>query len=176
MLTKVRAEYVELMIKKRRLARLFGGSSYTNPPTMGAQFPRGAEIAIYGFLGNNSAPRGAPDPGEVSFDAETFWLQGVFGRVSIGSGRAEIWPFKVEVDHAKSLQADFSEMCAAIGEVKTYLLEDVLRYRSAKTKSLCDAREARYGRSKFWVTVAWCDKRNSAHRGATDVRLVSFER
>ena len=85
-LTKVRAEYVELVIKKRCLASLFGGSSYTNPPTMGAQFPRGAEIAIFGFLGNNLAPRGVTDPGEVSFDAETFWLQGVFGRVSIGSG------------------------------------------------------------------------------------------
>ena len=155
MLTKVRAEYVELVIKKRCLASLFGGSSYTNPATMGAQFPRGAEIAIFGFLGCSEAQNGAADPGEVSFDAETFWLQGFFGRVSIGSGRAEIWPFKVEVDHAKSLEADFSEMSAAIGEVKTYLLEDVLRYRSAKTRSLCDAREGRYGRSKFWVTVAW---------------------
>ena len=61
----------------------------------------------------------------------------------------------MEVDHAKSLKADFSEMSAAIGEVKTYLVEDVLRYRSAKTRSLCEAWVARYGRSKFWVTVAW---------------------
>ena len=61
----------------------------------------------------------------------------------------------MKVDHAKSLEADFSEMSGAFSEVKTYLLEDVLRYRSAKTRSLCDAREARYGRSKFWVTVAW---------------------
>ena len=80
---------------------------------MGAQFPRGAEIAIFGFLGNNLAPRGRTDPGVVSFDAETFWLQGVFGRVSIGSERTEIWPFKGEVDHAKSLEADFSEMSGA---------------------------------------------------------------
>ena len=155
MLRKVRAEYVELMIKKRCLASLFGGSSYTNPATMGAQFPRGAEIAIFGFLGYSEAQNGGTDPGVVSFDAETFWLQGVFGRVSIGSGRAEIWPFKVEVDHAKRLEADFSEMSGAKCKVKTYLVEDVLRYRSAKTRSLCDAREARYGRSKFWVTVAW---------------------
>ena len=84
MLTKVRAEYVELMIEKCCLARLFGGSSYTNPATMGAQFPRGAEIAIFGFLGYSEAQSGRTDPGEVSFDAETFWLQGVVGRVSIG--------------------------------------------------------------------------------------------
>ena len=155
MLTKVRAEYVELVIKKRCLARLLWGSSYASPPTMGAQFPRGAEIAIFGFLGYSEAQSGERDPGEVSFDAETFWLRGVFGRVSIGSGRAEIWPFKVEVDHAKSLEADFSEMSGARCKVKTYLVEDVLRYRSAKTRSLCDAREGRYGRSKFWVTVAW---------------------
>ena len=76
------------------------------------------------------------------------------GRVSIASQIAEISPFKVEVDHAKSLQADFSEMSGAFSEVKTYLLEDIPRYRSAKTRSLCDAREGRYGRSKFWVTVA----------------------
>ena len=78
-----------------------------------------------------------------------------FGRVSIASQIAEISPFKVEVDHAKSSVADFSEMSGARRKVKTYLVEDVLRYRSAKTRSLCDAREARYGRSKFWVTVAW---------------------
>ena len=155
MLRKVRAEYVELMIEKRCLASLFGGSSYTNPATMGAQFPRGAEIAIFGFLGYSEAQNGHTDPGEVSFDAETFWLRDLFGRVSIASERAEIWPFKVEVDHAKSLEADFSEMSGAFSEVKTYLVEDVLRYRSAKTKSLCDALEGRYGRSKFWVTVAW---------------------
>ena len=155
MLTKVLAEYVELVIKKRRLARLLWGSSYASLPTMGAQFPRGAEIAIFGFLGCSKAQNGRTDPGAVSFDAETFWLQGVFGRVSIASERAEMWPFKGEVDHAKSLQADFSEMSGAFSEVKTYLLEDMPRYRSAKTRSLCDARERRYGRSKFWVTVAW---------------------
>ncbi len=155
MLTKVRAEYVELVIKKRRLARLLWGSSYASLPTMGAQFPRGAEIAIFGFLGYSEAQSGRTDPEVVSFGAETFWLQGVFGRVSIGSERTEIWPFKVKVDHAKSLQADFSEMSGGFSEVKTYLVEDVLRYRSAKTRSLCDAREGRYGRSKFWVTVAW---------------------
>ena len=155
MLTKVRAEYVELMIKKRCLARLFGGSRYTNPATMGAQFPRGAEIAIFGFLGYSEAQSGRTDPGVVSFDAETFWLQGLFGRVSIASQRAEMWPFKGEVDHAKSLEADISEMSGAFSKVKTYLVEDVLRYRSAKTRSLYDAREGRYGRSKFWVTVAW---------------------
>ena len=82
----------------------------------------------------------------------------------------------MEVDHAKSLQADFSEMSGARCKVKTYLVEEIISYRSAKTKSLCDAWEGRYGRSKFWVTVAWWDLRNSAHRGATDVRLVSFER
>ena len=71
-LRKVRAEYVELVIKKRRLACLLWGSIYASLPTMGAQFPRGAEIAIFGFLGNNLAPRGVTDPGEVSFDAETF--------------------------------------------------------------------------------------------------------
>ena len=113
MLTKVRAEYVELVIKKRCLARLLWGSSYASPPTMGAQFPRGAEIVIFGFLGNSEAQSGGRDPGVVSFDAETFWLQGVFERVSIASERAEIWPFKVEVDHAKSLEADFSEMSGA---------------------------------------------------------------
>ena len=155
MLTKVRAEYVELVIKKRCLARLLWGSRYTNPATMGAQFPRGAEIAIFGFLGYSEAQNGGTDPGVVSFDAETFWLQGVFGRVSIGSERAKIWPFKGEVDHAKSLEADFSEMYGARCKVKTYLVEDILMYRSAKTRSLCDAREGRYGRSKFWVTVAW---------------------
>ena len=154
MLRKVRAEYVELMIKKRCLASLFGGSSYASLPTMGAQFPRGAEIAIFGFLGYSEAQSGERDPGEVSFDAETFWLRGVFGRVSIGSGRAEIWPFKVEVDHAKRLEADFSEMSGARCKVKTYLVEEIISYRSAKTKSLCDAWEGRYGRSKFWVTVA----------------------
>ena len=78
MLTKVRAEYVELVIKKRCLARLFGGSSYASPRTMGAQFPRGAEMGLLGFLGNNSAPRGAPDPGEVSFDGQLCWLQVCF--------------------------------------------------------------------------------------------------
>lgn len=155
MLTKVRAEYVELMIKKRCLARLFGGLRYTNPATMGAQFPRGAEIAIFGFLGYSEAQNGGTDPGVVSFNAETFWLQRVFGRVSIASQRAEIWPFKGKVDHAKSLETDFSEMSGAFSEVKTYLLEDMPRYRSAKTRSLYDAREGRYGRSKFWVTVAW---------------------
>ena len=113
MLTKVRAEYVELVIKKRRLARLLWGSSYASLPTLGAQFPRGAEIAIFGFLGYSEAQNGRTGPGEVSFDAETFWLQGVFGRVSIGSERAKIWPFKGEVDHAKSLEADFSEMSGA---------------------------------------------------------------
>ena len=155
MLTKVRAEYVELVIKKRRLASLLWGSSYASLPTMGAQFPRGAEIAIFGFLGYSEAQSGATDPGEVSFDAETFWLQGLFGRVSIASQRAEMWPFKGEVDHAKSLQADFSEMSGARCKVKTYLVERITGYRSAKTRSLCDAREGRYGRSKFWVTVAW---------------------
>ena len=155
MLTKVRAEYVELVIKKRHLARLLCGSSYASLPTLGAQFPRGAEIAIFGFLGCSEAQNGRTDPGVVSFGAETFWLQGVFGRESIGLERAEIWCFKVEVDHAKSLEADFSEMSAAIGEVKTYLVEGITSYRSAKTRSLCDAREARYGRSKFWGTVAW---------------------
>ena len=79
MLTKVRAEYVELVIKKRRLASLFGGSSYANPATVGAQFPRGAEIAIFGFLGYSEAQNGRTDPGVVSFDAETFWLQGLLG-------------------------------------------------------------------------------------------------
>ena len=123
--------------------------------SVGAQFPRGAEIAIFGFLGYSEAQSGERDPGEVSFDAETFWLRGVFGRVSIGSGRAEIWPFKVEVDHAKRLEADFSEMSGARCKVKTYLVEEIISYRSAKTKSLCDAWEGRYGRSKFWVTVAW---------------------
>ena len=155
MLRKVLAEYVELMIEKRCLASLLWGSSYTTPATMGAQFPRGAEMGLLGFLGYSEAQSGATDPGEVSFDAETFWLQGLFGRVSIALQRAEIWPFKGKVDHAKSLQADFSEMSGAFSEVKTYLLEDMPRYRSAKTRSLCDARERRYGRSKFWVTVAW---------------------
>ena len=61
----------------------------------------------------------------------------------------------MEVDHAKSLEADFSEMSGAKCEVKTYLVGRFTGYRSAKTRSLCDAREARYGRSKFWVTVAW---------------------
>ena len=154
MLTKVRAEYVELVIKKRCLARLLWGSSYASLPTMGAQFPRGAEIAIFGFLGYSEAQNGGTDPGVVSFNAETFWLQGVFGRVSIASQRAEIWPFKGKVDHAKSLQADFSEMSGARRKVKTYLVEDVIRYRPAKTRSLYDAREGRYGRSEFWVTVA----------------------
>ena len=39
-----------------------------------------------------------------------------------------------------------------------FLIEDVPSYISAKTRSLYDAWEARYGRSKFWVTVAlvWC--------------------
>ena len=155
MLRKVLAEYVELMIEKRCLASLFGGSSYTTPATMGAQFPRGAEIAIFGFLGYSEAQSGATDPGEVSFDAETFWLQGLFGRVSIASQRAEMWPFKGEVDHAKSLEADFSEMYGARCKVKTYLVERITGCRSAKTRSLCDAREGRYGRSKFWVTVDW---------------------
>ena len=59
---------------------------------------------------------------------------------------------------------------------RLFLFEDVPSYSSAKTRSLYEALEARYGRSKFWVTVAWWDMRNSAHRGATDVRLVSFER
>ena len=113
MLRKVRAEYVELVIKKRRLARLLWGSSYASLPTLGAHFPRGAEIAIYGFLGYSEAQNGGTDPGVVSFNAETFWLQGVFERVSIASERAEIWPFKVEVDHAKTLEADFSEMSGA---------------------------------------------------------------
>ena len=131
------------------------GPKGRHPRLVGAQFPRGAEIAIFGFLGCSEAQNGRTDPGVVSFDAETFWLQGVFGRVSIGSGRAEIWPFKVEVDHAKRLEADFSEMSGARCKVKTYLVEDILRYRSAKTRSLYDAREGRYGRSKFWVTVAW---------------------
>ena len=137
------------------LERMLWGPKGRHLRSVGAQFPRGAEIAIYGFLGYSEAQNGHTDPGEVSFDAETFWLRDLFGRVSIASERAEIWPFKVEVDHAKSLEADFSEMSGAFSEVKTYFVEDVLRYRSAKTRSLYDAREGRYGRSKFWVTVAW---------------------
>ena len=85
MLRKVLAEYVELVIKKRRLASLFGGSSYASLPTLGAQFPRGAEIAIFGFLGYSEAQNGGTDPGVVSFNAETFWLQGLFWRISIVS-------------------------------------------------------------------------------------------
>ena len=41
---------------------------------------------------------------------------------------------------------------------RLFLFEDVPSYISAKTRSLHDAWEARYGRSKFRVTVAlvWC--------------------
>ena len=94
MLTKVRAEYVELMIKKRCLTRLFGGSRYTNPAMMGAQFPRGAEIAIFGFLGYSEAQNGGTDPGEVSFDAETFWLQGVLGAYRLVRKEPRYGPLK----------------------------------------------------------------------------------
>ena len=153
--TKVALQYEVLMQTISNLEATFRGPKGRHLRSVGAQFPRGAEIAIFGFLGYSEAQNGGTDPGVVSFDAETFWLQGVFGRVSIGSERAKIWPFKGEVDHAKSLEADFSEMSAAIGEVKTYLVEGITSYRSAKTRSLCDAREGRYGRSKFWVTVAW---------------------
>ena len=40
-------------------------------------------------------------------------------------------------------------------KLRLFLFEDVLSYISAKGASFYDAREARYGRSKFWVTVAW---------------------
>ena len=94
MLRKVRAEYVELVIKKHRLASLLWGSSYASLPTMGAQFPRGAEIAIFGFLGYSEAQNGHTDPGEVSFDAETFWLRGVLGAYRLVKKESRYGPLK----------------------------------------------------------------------------------
>ena len=76
------------------LEATFGGPKGRHLRSVGAQFPRGAEIAIFGFLGNNLAPRGVTDPGVVSFDAETFWLRGVLGAYRLVKKESRYGPLK----------------------------------------------------------------------------------
>ena len=76
--TKGALQYEVLVQLVPNLEGVFRGPGGRALRSVGAQFPRGAEMGQLGFLGNNSAPRGATDPGVVSFDEEVCWLQVCF--------------------------------------------------------------------------------------------------